>query len=149
MVAWKSVYFAGSLKFANSIAIAVDFISRHNDSAWTLWNVCGPCTLDGKREFITWLKGIDINHEVDWIILGDFNLYRYPENRNREGADHIEMFLFNSAISHLGLTEIPLQGKKNLLGQTCRALPCLRDWIGCLPTIVGLLHTLKLPIKFW
>lgn len=55
---------------------------------------------------------LDINLEEDWIILGDFNLYRYPENRNREGADINEMFLFNSTISHLGLIEIPLQGKR-------------------------------------
>lgn len=44
--------------------------------------------------------------------MGDFNLYRYPENRNRDGADINDMFQFNSMISHTGLSEIPLQGKK-------------------------------------
>lgn len=48
----------------------------------------------------------------DWIIMGDFNLYRYAENRSRKGANINDMFLFNSMISHLGLTEIPLHGKK-------------------------------------
>lgn len=55
-MAWKSVYFAGLLKFANGMAIAVDFTSKHNDSPWTLMNVYGPCTPEGKREFTTWLK---------------------------------------------------------------------------------------------
>ncbi|PVH33721.1 hypothetical protein PAHAL_8G054400 [Panicum hallii] len=37
---------------------------------------------------------------------------RHPHNRNRPGADLSEMFLFNEAISALGLVEIPLQGRK-------------------------------------
>lgn len=44
--------------------------------------------------------------------MGGFNLYKYPENRNRDGADISDMFLFNSIISYLGLSEIPLHGKK-------------------------------------
>lgn len=79
----------------------------------------GPCTPKGKRDFITWLKNMDIPVDEDWVFLGDFNLYRYAENRNREGADINDMFLFNSMISHLGLTEIPLHGKSTL-GLTCR-----------------------------
>lgn len=131
LVAWKSTFLAGSLKLANSMATAVDFISRHNDSTWSLLNVYGPCTSEGKRESITWLKGIDINiFEEDWIILGDFNLYRYPENRNRDGADYNEMFLFNSAIGHLGLTEIPMQGKR-FTWSNMQSPPLLErlDWV--------------------
>jgi hypothetical protein len=49
---------------------------------------------------------------VDWLIVGDFNLYRSPADRNREGADLAEIFLFNEAISALGLIELPLKGKR-------------------------------------
>ena len=50
--------------------------------------------------------------EVSWLIVGDFNLIRRPEDRNREGGDIQEMFLFNEAISSLGLIEIPLHGRR-------------------------------------
>lgn len=50
--------------------------------------------------------------EVDWLLLGDFNLMRKPEDRNRDGGDIAEMFMFNNAISVLGLNEIVLQGMK-------------------------------------
>jgi len=50
--------------------------------------------------------------EVSWLIVGDFNLIRRPEDRNREGGDIQEMFLFNEAISSLGLIEIPLRGRR-------------------------------------
>jgi hypothetical protein len=49
--------------------------------------------------------------EVDWLILGDFNLIRRLENRNK-GGDIMEMFIFNEAINTLGLNEIVLQGRK-------------------------------------
>lgn len=50
--------------------------------------------------------------EIEWFIVGDFNLIRKPEDRNREGADIQEMFLFNETISSLGLLEIPLLGRQ-------------------------------------
>jgi endonuclease/exonuclease/phosphatase family metal-dependent hydrolase len=46
-----------------------------------------------------------------WIILGDFNLIRSPENRNRDGGDINNMLLFNRIISQLDLVEIPLKGR--------------------------------------
>ena len=44
-------------------------------------------------------------------MIGDCNLIRRPEDRNKEGADVQEMFLFNEAISVLDLVEIPLLGR--------------------------------------
>jgi hypothetical protein len=50
------------------------------------------------------------NH-IDWLIIGDFNLYRSPADRNKDGADYVEIFMFNEAISALGLIKLPLKGK--------------------------------------
>lgn len=112
LVAWKSKFFSGTLVFSNAFAMSVEFVSKHNDDNWLLSNVYGPCTVDGKREFTTWLKNIDMPDHVSWLLLGDFNLIRSQENRNRPGGNIEEMLIFNEAISTLGLTEIPLQGKK-------------------------------------
>lgn len=49
---------------------------------------------------------------VEWLLVGDFNLYRNPEDRNRPGADFAEMLLFNEAISALGLVELSLKGQR-------------------------------------
>lgn len=72
----------------------------------------GPGTSEGKIEFTSWIKSLDIPTEENWIIMGDFNLYIYPKNRNREGADINDMFLFNSTISYMGCSDIPLQGQR-------------------------------------
>jgi endonuclease/exonuclease/phosphatase family metal-dependent hydrolase len=49
--------------------------------------------------------------EVKWLLVGDFNLYRSPIDRNKPG-DHTKMYLFNEAISALGLVELPLKGRR-------------------------------------
>jgi hypothetical protein len=46
------------------------------------------------------------------LLLGDFNFIRYQENRNNDGGDTNDMFLFNEIIGHLGLLELPLKGRK-------------------------------------
>jgi hypothetical protein len=50
--------------------------------------------------------------ETKWLIVGDFNLLRAPENRNKPGGSVTEMFAFNAAISKLSLVELPLKGCK-------------------------------------
>ena len=49
---------------------------------------------------------------VEWLLVGDFNLYHNTEDRNRSGADFAEMLLFNEAISALGLVELSLKGQR-------------------------------------
>jgi hypothetical protein len=69
-------------------------------------------TSDGKLAFLNWFKNIEMPVEAKWLIVGDFNLLRAPENRNKPGGSVAEMFAFNSAISKLGLIELPLKGCK-------------------------------------
>ncbi|KAJ1287418.1 hypothetical protein BS78_02G008500 [Paspalum vaginatum] len=92
--------------------MSVEFSSLHNGTNWILTNIYAPCTYEGKRVFLDWFKNIIMPEDVNWLIVGDFNLIRSPEDRNKLGADVNEMFLFNEAISELNLVEIPLHGKR-------------------------------------
>ena len=47
----------------------------------------------------------------NWIFLRDFNFYRSLNNRNRPGGNLADTFIFNDAIGHLGLVELPLKGR--------------------------------------
>ena len=51
-------------------------------------------------------------NNTDWIVMGDFNFIRKPDDRNKPGGDINNMLLFNEAISKLGLIELPLKGRK-------------------------------------
>lgn len=126
---WKSTLFSGSCVFQNSYALSVEFVSLHNGSTWLLTNVCAPCTPFGKREFLSWFRNIQMPDLVDWLIVGDFNLYRNLEDRNKPGPDVQEMLLFNEAICKLGLIELPLKGERFTWSnkQLCPLLERL-DW---------------------
>ena len=111
LVVWKSNASMGQLIFKNSYAISIEFTSKINNDSWVLTTVYAPCTPIGKKEFLEWFREIQMPPEKDWLIVGDFNLIRRPEDRNRDGADVNEMFLFNEAIDKLGLIELPLHGR--------------------------------------
>lgn len=93
-----------------------------------------------------WLKGIHMLNSIDWLILGDFNLIRREENRNKPGANINEMLLFNEAISHLGIQEIPLHGKK-FTWSNMQVSPLLESLIGFSLQKVGLFLILELLSK--
>jgi exonuclease III len=99
---WKSSHFSGSLAFSNEYAISIEFLSKHDQSAWLLTNVYGPYTSEGKINFLNWMKDIQIAQELDWLIVSDFNLIRGPHNRNKLGGNNQEMLLFNEVISAQG-----------------------------------------------
>lgn len=74
-------------------------------------NVYAPYTPVGKRNFVRWFKNIQMPDEVDWLLVGAFNLYRNLEDHNKPGANFAEMLLFNETINALGLVELPLKGQ--------------------------------------
>lgn len=60
LVAWKSQLFSRTIKIISGFSVAVELCSKHDESFWTLLNVYGPCTPEGKIEFTSWLKNLDI-----------------------------------------------------------------------------------------
>ena len=95
--------------FQNDYAISILSSLVHNNSTWILTNMYAPCTPTGKKDFIDWIQNVQMPISVDWLIVGNFNLYRNPFDCNRPGADYLEMLMFNAAINTLGLVEIPLK----------------------------------------
>ena len=94
LVAWKSAAFSGNLVFSNNFALSIEFTSKLSNDTWILTTFYAPCTLSGKIEFLEWFGEIDMPHDIDWLVVGDFNLIRRPKDRNKEGAGPNEMFAF-------------------------------------------------------
>lgn len=75
-------------------------------------NVYGPSASDQKLGFITWLINLDRSNFSEWILVGDFNLYRSGEDRNKPGGNANDMQMFNELIVDLDLSEIPFSGQR-------------------------------------
>ena len=82
-----------------------------NDQLWYLTNVYGPTIAEERLNFTSWLNHLDTSQMDLRIIMGDFNLIRSPNDRNRDGGDINNMLLFNGIIQNLDLEEIPLKGR--------------------------------------
>lgn len=90
----------------------MEFTCLASGESWVLTNIYASCTDEGRTQFLDLFKGIDMPDTVDWLIVGDFTLTRYPENRNKPGGDINNMMVFNEAISQLAIEEIPLHGQR-------------------------------------
>ena len=112
LVVWKRCLFSAAKISSASYEITLDFYSRVDNSKWSLTCIYAPYTADNRSSFLNWFRHINIPTGYDWVFLGDFNLIRKVEDRNKPGGDLNDMMSFNAAISQLGLTEIVLQGRK-------------------------------------
>ena len=84
----------------------------HNGESWTLASVYGPCGGRDRDDFVDWLYNLQIPEKDNWLLLRDFNFFKYTTNRNMPGGDHNDMVIFNDIIGHLGLIELPIKGRK-------------------------------------
>jgi endonuclease/exonuclease/phosphatase family metal-dependent hydrolase len=108
---WKGSLFDGEIIDQNSFGHTIRFHTKLTNQTWWLTNNYAPCTPHRRNEFLSWFSSIEIEDNKLWIFLGDFNMIRSPDNRNKPGGDHLRMMSFNLAISQLGLQEIPLKGQ--------------------------------------
>ena len=111
LVTWISHSFVGQVVQQESFGIVIQFTSRISSDQFNLVSVYGPCEGIARENFIAWLFSLDIADEDHWLLIGDFNFYRYTDSRSRPGANLTDMETFNEVISYLGLIELPLKGR--------------------------------------
>jgi hypothetical protein len=110
LIIWKSSKFNGQLVFQNRFALSIELTSVISSSSWILSNIYAPCSIEGRAEFLQWLNEVDMADDVDWLLVGDFNLICSASDRNKLGWDIQKMLDFNAAISNLRLEEPKLHG---------------------------------------
>jgi len=78
---------------------------------------------------------LDNSEFEDWVVAGDFNLIRHPENRNKPGGDLTEKNMFNQLISDLDRIEVPFGGR-NCTWSNMQSDPLLikLDWVFTTPS---------------
>jgi hypothetical protein len=111
-MSWNESYLEGEIASIQSFAIPVEFKSKLNNQHWKLTTLYSPSHGESRNEFTHRLYDLQIKAEENWMLIRDFNYYRLPKDRNRDGANNSDMEIFNSTISHLGLVEIPLKGRR-------------------------------------
>jgi exonuclease III len=130
IIIWKGSMLDGELLMENEYAQSVEFMLKLNGQKWILTNIYAPSTPEGKMVFLRWFREIYLPDDQMWIIVGDFNLIRNPDNRNKPGGDINLMIAFNEALSKLGVIEIPMHGQ-SFTWSNMKHNPLLKklDWV--------------------
>lgn len=111
LTVWNSRFFDGNIVQGNTYAITIKFYSKQENKSFHVINVYGPAHSAQKMAFVTWLMNLHSSDFDDWLLAGDFTLYRNPKNRSKPGGDLSEMNMFNELISDLDLHDIPFSGR--------------------------------------
>ena len=98
IIIWDISIFSGMVMHCEQFAISVHFSSKQTAQKWTLINIYGPCMGDLRDDFVQWLFNLNIPDDEDWLLLGDFNFIRSPNNRNKPGGNINDMLKFNDFI---------------------------------------------------
>lgn len=112
LTAWNHSLFQGEVLLINTYSITIKFTDQSSGKVFHHTNVYGSANASEKAYFISWLYNFDTTGIEDWILMGDFNLIRGPENRSRPGGSTNDMLLFNDMIHHLDLVDIAFEGKE-------------------------------------
>lgn len=130
LTVWNSGMFDGSIVQACAYGLTVKFTCRADNSCFFVTNIYGPSHSELKDAFITWLMNLDTSTFDNWVLGGDFNLYRSPADKNKPGGDVGEMDMFNNLIADLDLVEIPFSGR-NFTWSNMQSDPLLvkLDWV--------------------
>jgi endonuclease/exonuclease/phosphatase family metal-dependent hydrolase len=111
LIIWASNLFTGQVLLSECFGLAMQFQSTLSTDTFNVVNIYGPCEGILRENFIAWLYHLGISDEDLWLLVGDFNLYRFSDNRNKSGANINDMTMFNEVISYLGLIELPIKGR--------------------------------------
>lgn len=100
---WCSSVFSDTVIHNESFAITIKFQSLQMNKEFFLSNVYGPCDGPRRDDFVAWFESLNIELDVLWLFVGDFNFIRSVDNRNRLGGSIEDMAKFNDIIGKLAL----------------------------------------------
>lgn len=120
---WNSSMFTASLVQANNFVVTVKFDCAMNNNSFHLTNIYGPSSSTEKFGFITWFMTLDRAEFSEWILAGDFNLYRSQEDRKNQVAILVRCKCLMSS-SLVLLFQKSLSVDRSILGVTCKLIHC-------------------------
>lgn len=106
--AWDTSVYSPTSSVVRTYSLTTQLVLNKDGSPFAVTNVYAPTAHDDKPAFLAELADIAATIDEPWLILGDFNLTREPQDKNNDNFNHVEAHLFYDTINTLELLEIPL-----------------------------------------
>ncbi len=121
---WSSRDFTCTEAIVRHFSLTVRLKHLLSGTSFYLTNVYGPPTWEGKADFCSELEGLRGVCRGPWVICGDFNLTKCPEERMGRSWSRKLMSLFTDLLSKLELIDLPV-GNQCFTWSNMQAVPTL------------------------
>jgi len=108
LTAWDSSVCSVTKTVEHTFFLTICVRLNADGTCLNLTNVYAPTSRAEESLFLSVLAAIANTISGPWIIIGDFNLTRSPEDKNSDVFNYSEADLFNSLINDLVLIGLPL-----------------------------------------
>lgn len=96
----------------DSFSVSVAFSSCSNNMKFTLTTVYAPCDDSLWPDFFSFVNNVIDQVNGAWILIGDFNMYRYDFEKNNDKVNWSLMEQFNDWINGHGLMDIDIANRR-------------------------------------
>lgn len=87
LTSWNNHSFSASLNSASATHLSVSFCSSSDNTSFSIINVYAPCDDHARLLFFDHLSLVTANLDDPFMLLGDFNIYRYPYEKNNDNIN--------------------------------------------------------------
>ena len=108
VILWDSCVLKLLAKEEGQFTVSCRFKFLEDNCTWVFTGVYGPTAYGNKEHLCDELRAIRGLWSDLWCIGGDFNITRFPNERNREGRITDSMRRFSQVIDDLELKDFPV-----------------------------------------
>ena len=108
LTAWNSSVLQASSTSLTDHTLSVCLSSTSSNLSLYVTNVYGPPSHNDRQTFLDELRMINPPADVPWILIGDFNMIRFPHEKNNTNFHPHEANAFNDFVNDTCLIELPL-----------------------------------------
>ena len=119
-----------------SISVELRLLGEENVEKWLLTNVYGPLDFENQKEFISELNQIRTKWAGQWMLIGDFNITRFQQERSGNCRGKKASMLFNCFINDQHLIEIKSR-QRQYTWSNLGEIPIMENWIDVLFQLNG------------
>jgi hypothetical protein len=112
LTAWDASYFNLASQRAGRFSLTVELVSTVDDLRAFVTNVYAPCVDADRDAFFDELLSLVPFCTGPWLLAGDFNITRAPDERNNDAFDAGLASAFNAVLDEMLLQELPLLDRK-------------------------------------
>ncbi|XBH72594.1 hypothetical protein VPH35_099847 [Triticum aestivum] len=111
LVAWDSGSLSGQTVAVHEYHVTVRFSSTSTNNSFLLSTVYAPCLNSERTRFFEAMSSLNVQDSLQWIVLGDFNMYRFAHEKSQGLISWNVMERFNSWIKDSGLDDIHIDNR--------------------------------------